>query len=292
MRFSRGSVTLLLMFFNTLIIAIPLCFAALLRGLIPSRYQALCTQISMRCAEGWIANNNRIIDTFQTLDLSVANYPELSPDEWYLVICNHQSWTDIVILQRVLNKRIPMLKFFIKETLLFVPILGVCFLALDFPIMKRYNKRTLAKKPYLKGRDLETTLKSCARFKLTPVSVLNFVEGTRFSPEKQRQSKSPYHHLLKPKGGGIAMVVESMQDDLTAILDVTLAYQHETPSFWSFLCGHPTPIRIQIDRLGVPNRNDFAESGAAKSMGKQVKQILLDRWDKKDTVLQQLLEPN
>ena len=88
------------------------------------------------------------------------------------------------------------------------------------------------------------------------------------------------------------MVVESMQDDLTAILDVTLAYQHETPSFWSFLCGHPTPIRIQIDRLGVPNRNDLVNPGAAKSMGKQVKQILLDRWDKKDGVLQQQLEPN
>jgi 1-acyl-sn-glycerol-3-phosphate acyltransferase len=246
----------------------------------------------MRCAEGWIANNNRIIDTFQTLDIRVTHYPELSPDEWYLIICNHQSWTDIVILQRILNKRVPMLKFFIKQTLLFVPILGVCFLALDFPIMKRYNKRILTKKPHLKGRDLETTLKSCERFKLTPVSVLNFVEGTRFSPEKQRQSKSPYQHLLKPKGGGVAMVVDSMQDDLSAILDVTLAYQDETPSFWSFICGHPTPIRIQIDRLGVPNRHDFAESGAAKSMGKQVKQILLDRWDKKDTVLQQLLEPN
>ena len=292
MRFTRGSVTLLLMFFNTLILAIPLCIAALLRGLIPSRYQALCTQMSMRCAEGWIANNNRIIDTFQTLDISVAHYPELSPDEWYLVICNHQSWTDIVILQRILNKRIPMLKFFIKQTLLFVPILGICFVALDFPIMKRYNKRTLAKRPHLKGRDLETTLKSCERFKLTPVSVLNFVEGTRFSPEKQRQTKSPYQYLLKPKGGGVAMVVDSMQDDLSAILDVTMVYHDQTPSFWSFICGHPTPIRIQIDRLGIPKRTDFAESGAVKSMGKQVKQLLLDRWDKKDGVLQQQLEPN
>lgn len=292
MRFLRGSVTLLLMFINTLVLAIPLCIAALLRGLTPRRYQALCTQISMRCGEGWIANNNRIIDTFQTLDLQVAHYPELSPEEWYLVICNHQSWTDIVILQRILNKKIPMLKFFIKQTLLYVPILGVCFIALDFPIMKRYNNRTLAKKPHLKGRDLETTLKSCERFKLTPVSVLNFVEGTRFSAEKQRQSKSPYQHLLKPKGGGVAMVVDSMQDDLSAILDVTLAYQHETPSFWSFICGHPTPIRLQIDRLAIPKHTVLQDPAPVKSTGRQVKQILLDRWDKKDAVLQQLLEPN
>ena len=88
------------------------------------------------------------------------------------------------------------------------------------------------------------------------------------------------------------MVVDSMQDDLSAILDVTLAYQHETPSFWSFICGHPTPIKIQIDRLAIPRLADLPESGAAKSMGKQVKQILLDRWDKKEAVLQQLLEPN
>ena len=115
MRFIRGSLTLLLMLINTLILAIPLCIAALVRGLTPYRYQALCTQISMRCAEGWIANNNRIIDSFQTLDISVAHYPELSPDEWYLVICNHQSWTDIVILQRILNKRVPMLKFLLSR---------------------------------------------------------------------------------------------------------------------------------------------------------------------------------
>lgn len=292
MRFFRGSVTLLLMFINTLFLAIPLCSAALLRGLTPDRYQSLCTRISMRCAEGWIANNNRIIDAFQTLDISVAHYPELSRDEWYLVICNHQSWTDILILQRVLNKKIPMLKFFIKQTLLYVPILGICFLALDFPIMKRYTKRTLAKKPHLKGRDLETTIKSCERFKLTPVSVLNFVEGTRFSAAKQSQSKSPYQHLLKPKGGGVAMVVNSMTDDLSAILDVTLVYQQQTPSFWSFLCGHPTPIKIQIDRLGIPKATNLPESVEPKSLGKQIKQLLLERWTKKDAVLQQLLEPN
>jgi 1-acyl-sn-glycerol-3-phosphate acyltransferase len=158
--------------------------------------------------------------------------------------------------------------------------------------MKRYTKRTLAKKPHLKGRDLETTIKSCERFKLTPVSVLNFVEGTRFSAAKQSQSKSPYQHLLKPKGGGVAMVVNSMTDDLSAILDVTLVYQQQTPSFWSFLCGHPTPIKIQIDRLGIPKVTNLPESVEPKSLGKQVKQLLLERWTKKDAVLQQLLEPN
>ena len=292
MRFFRGSVTLLFMFINTLFLAVPLCGAALVRGLTPTRFQGLCTRVSMRCAEGWIANNNRIIDTFQTLDITVEHYPDLSRDEWYLVICNHQSWTDILILQRVLNKRIPMLKFFIKQTLLYVPILGVCFMALDFPIMQRYSKRTLAKKPHLKGRDLETTIKSCERFKLTPVSVLNFVEGTRFSQAKQSQSNSPYQHLLKPKGGGVTMVVDSMKDDLTAILDVTLVYQHQTPSFWAFLCGHPMPIHIRIDRLGIPGTTVAKDAMQPKSLGKQIKQLLLDRWTKKDVVLQQLLEPN
>ena len=246
----------------------------------------------MRCAEQWITHNNLILDAFQTLDVTLNIDADLQNDQWYLVICNHQSWTDILLLQRALNRKIPMLKFFIKQALIYVPILGICWWALDFPIMKRYSRQTLIRKPQLKGKDLETTRKSCERFKLTPVAVLNFLEGTRFTVEKQRQSNSPYQRLLKPKTAGAAMVVEALEQHLTAILDVTIVYHQKTPNFFDFLSGHPHPISIKIEQIAVPKAQQKSEQTPPKSVGRAMQQVITDRWALKDAYLQQSLEPN
>lgn len=289
-RFIRAMISLTLMFLNTLALGAPLCLAALLRVLTPATLEPKWTRLSMRCAEQWITHNNLILDTFQTLDITVDIDANLQNDQWYLVICNHQSWTDILLLQRALNRKIPMLKFFIKQALIYVPVLGICWWALDFPIMKRYSRQTLIRKPHLKGKDLETTRKSCERFKLTPVAVLNFLEGTRFTTAKHQQSKSPYEHLLKPKSAGAAMVVEALEHHLTAILDVTIVYHHRTPSFFEFLSGHAHPISIKIEQIPVPSAQQKSDQSPHKSMGRVMQQVITDRWEIKDTYLQQSLE--
>ncbi len=56
---------------------------------------------------------------------------------WYLVSSNHQSWVDILVLQRIFHGRIPFLKFFLKQELIWVPVIGLAWWALDFPFMKR-----------------------------------------------------------------------------------------------------------------------------------------------------------
>lgn len=288
----RAMISLTLMFLNTLALGAPLCLAALLRVLTPATLEPTWTRLSMRCAEQWITHNNLILDAFQTLDVTLNIDADLQNDQWYLVICNHQSWTDILLLQRALNRKIPMLKFFIKQALIYVPILGICWWALDFPIMKRYSRQTLIRKPQLKGKDLETTRKSCERFKLTPVAVLNFLEGTRFTVEKQRQSNSPYQRLLKPKTAGAAMVVEALEQHLTAILDVTIVYHQKTPNFFDFLSGHPHPISIKIEQIAVPKAQKKSEQTPPKSVGRAMQQVITDRWALKDAYLQQSLEPN
>lgn len=288
----RAMISLTLMFLNTLALGAPLCLAALLRVLTPATLEPTWTRLSMRCAEQWITHNNLILDAFQTLDVTLSIDADLQNDQWYLVICNHQSWTDILLLQRALNRKIPMLKFFIKQALIYVPILGICWWALDFPIMKRYSRQTLIRKPQLKGKDLETTRKSCERFKLTPVAVLNFLEGTRFTVEKQRQSNSPYQRLLKPKTAGAAMVVEALEQHLTAILDVTIVYHQKTPNFFDFLSGHPHPISIKIEQIAVPKAQKKSEQTPPKSVGRAMQQVITDRWALKDAYLQQSLEPN
>ena len=288
----RAMISLTLMFLNTLALGVPLCLAALLRVLTPATLEPTWTKLSMRCAEQWITHNNLILDALQTLDITVDIDADLQNDQWYLVICNHQSWTDILLLQRALNRKIPMLKFFIKQALIYVPILGICWWALDFPIMKRYSRETLIRKPQLKGKDLETTRKSCERFKLTPVAVLNFLEGTRFTVDKQLQSKSPYQRLLKPKTAGAAMVVEALEHHLTAILDITIVYHQKTPSFFEFLSGHSHPISIKIEQIAVPKAQQKSEQSPPKSVGRVMQQVIADRWAAKDKVLQQFLEPN
>ena len=158
-----------------------------------------------------------------------------------MVISNHQSWIDIITLQTVFNRKIPFLKFFIKKELIWVPIMGPAWWALDFPFMKRYSPEFLAKKPHLKGKDIEITRIACSKFKTMPVSVMNFVEGTRFSENKHYRQRSPYNNLLKPKAGGTGFVLTIMGEQLNSILNITIKYTGEDKKFWSLLCG-----RIQL----------------------------------------------
>jgi len=238
---------------NTVIWCLPLYLLALLRFISPSLpLKKRFTRWIIVVAEGWIHCNNLILDSFQKLNLNLNGLEDLSLDGWYLVVSNHQTWTDILILQRILIGRVPFLKFFIKKDLLYVPFIGIAWWALDFPVMQRYSKDLLKKKPHLKGRDLETTKNSCEKFKLTPVCILNFLEGTRFTPAKRDNQNSPFNNLLIPKSGGAALVVNTLQEQLGCVLDITLFYQNGAPSFWEFLCGKAGQITLEVNKRSIP----------------------------------------
>ena len=188
-------------------------------------------------ASNWVGTNSLIQKLFTKTDIVVTGLPGLAIDDWYLVLANHQSWVDIVVMQRVLHGKIPFLKFFLKKELIYVPLLGIAWWALDFPFMKRYSQAFLKKNPHLRGKDLETTKKACAKFKHKPVSVMNFIEGTRFTDKKHDKQGSPFKHLLKPKSGGISFVLDAMGEHLTKIVDVTIYYPDGIPNFGDFVCG-------------------------------------------------------
>jgi 1-acyl-sn-glycerol-3-phosphate acyltransferase len=117
--------------------------------------------------------------------------------------------------------------------------------------MKRYSKERVARQPDLKGKDIEITRRACEKFKTLPVSIMNFVEGTRFSRAKHTQQKSPYANLLKTKAGGIAFVLAAMGNQLNRILDVTIVYPPGTKSFWSFVCGNIKEVKVRVKELPV-----------------------------------------
>ncbi len=246
----KGFLSFILVIVNTICLTTPLIFLSLFKFLLPfSPVIVILDKILIAIATFWISINSLNYSLFSKIDWDIRGLEKLDRKEWYLVMSNHQSWVDILVLQKTLNKKIPMLKFFLKKELIWVPFLGLAWWALDFPFMKRYSKQFLAQNPRLKGKDLESTRKACERFKHTPISIMNFVEGTRFTPEKKDGQKSPFVHLLNPKAGGVAFVLGSMGDYLHKIIDVTIIYPDKTPNFWDFLSGRTKKIIIDFEVL-------------------------------------------
>ncbi len=248
----KGVLSFLLLALNTIALTTPLILLSLFKFLIPIRiFIVFLDKVLIGIATLWISINGLNSQLFTKIDWDIRGLDSLEKKEWYLVLSNHQSWVDILVLQRVMNRRIPMLKFFLKKELIWVPFLGLAWWALDFPFMKRYSKKTLAAKPHLKGKDLESTKKACQRFKHTPVSVMNFVEGTRFTADKHSRQKSPFDHLLLPRAGGIAFVLGSMGEHLHKIVDVTIVYPGKIPNFWDFISGETRQVIVDIQVTDV-----------------------------------------
>ncbi|MFW6052522.1 MAG: acetyltransferase, partial [Desulfosalsimonas sp.] len=180
-------------------------------------------------------------------------------------------------------------KFFIKKELLWVPFFGQCLWAMDYPVMKRYSKEFLKKNPHLKGQDLETAKKSCEKFKEIAVTVINFVEGTRFTSEKQQMQGSPFRHLLKPRSGGLVMTLYAMGDLLENIVDITIAYPEGAPGLWEFFCGKVSRVKVDARFLDIPEeftRGDyFTDRELRDSFNKWLNRI----WEDKDNSLEAML---
>jgi 1-acyl-sn-glycerol-3-phosphate acyltransferase len=244
----RGCISLMLYFLNTIMLTTPLLIIAVFKFVIPvGIWRKRCDAVINWIAGSWIAINNWNIRLTNPARWDVQGVDALDKKGWYMVVANHQSWLDILVLQKIFHGKIPFLKFFLKKELIWVPLLGLAWWALDFPFMKRHTKSYLKKHPDQKGKDLEITQKACKKFKTMPVSVMNFLEGTRFTPEKHSRQQSPFVHLLKPKAGGIAFVLAAMGEQMHQMLDVTIAYPDGARNFWQFLCGDVREIRVRVE---------------------------------------------
>ena len=189
----------------------------------------------------------------QRIEWDIANEVELSLDQWYMVVSNHQSWVDIFALFHVTKGKIPLLKFFIKKELAKVPIVGQAWWAMDYPFMQRHSPAYLAKHPEKANDDLEATRKACEKFSHTPTSIVNFLEGTRFSQEKRDRQKAPYSHLLRPKAGGLAFAIQALGARFSSMIDTTIVYQNRPPSFWDLACGRVGKVSIRMRHVEIPH---------------------------------------
>ena len=287
----RGSLTLLLIACSTLSLVPILLVVAILKLLIPiPAWRRWCTVVSIEIANLWVGFNNLLLDAINDIHWDIQGVEDLSLEDWYFVTCNHQSWADILVAQKVLFRKIPMLKFFLKQQLIWVPVIGLAWWALDFPFMKRYSAAEIAKNPALKGKDLETTRKACEKFKYTPVTVFNFLEGTRFTPAKHQYQQSPYQHLLKPKAGGAGFVLGAMGEQLHTMLNLTIYYPGDDRSFWHFLSGRVTEVVVRVEKRAISPQflsRDYLNDEKFRS---EFQQWVSTLWEEKDRLINDLHE--
>ncbi|MAO14557.1 acyltransferase [Marinobacter sp.] len=285
----KGVLVVLLILLNTIIFLPFLLLFAIIKLVIPvTAVRKVCTVIVNGIAWYWIGFNNTLVKLFHKVEWDVRGAQELSRKHWYFVTCNHQSWTDIPAIQYVLNSKTPLLKFFLKKQLIWVPLLGVAWWALDFPYMHRHTKEQIAKRPELKGKDIAATRAACEKFRYTPVTIFNFMEGTRFTPEKQARQNSPYKNLLKPRAGGTAFVFGAMGEMIHTMLDVTIVYPNGKPGIWDYLCGRVDKIIIDIRTREVPERFLGMDYEGNRELRVDFQRWISEIWAEKDARIEEL----
>ncbi|MGM0785772.1 MAG: acyltransferase [Pseudomonadota bacterium] len=249
----KGLVSVLLLVITTLGWGVPLVLLTAIKLITPGRpLRRLVVRGLSGVALNWVGCNLWWMRHWLKPQLSMELPDGLSPERWWLVLSNHRCWTDIFLLFFALHRRLPMPHFFVKRQLIWVPIVGLAFWALEFPMLRRLTREQRERHPHLARRDREATERMCRHARERPIAIYNFVEGTRFTPAKQAAQASPYRHLLRPRAGGIAQVVSLLGDRLGGILDVTLRYANPNPTFWGFLCGREGPVTLSARRLAVP----------------------------------------
>ena len=287
----RGVAYFAVLTINTIFWFVPIFILAIVKLLLPIPViRKAITRTLMAIGENWVSINWLFMRAVGTVQLETRGLEGLRRDGWYLVIANHQTWVDIVILQAAFNRKMPFLKFFIKQELIWFPLLGIAWWAMDMPFMRRFSREYLAKHPEMKGKDLEATRQACEKFERIPTSIINFVEGTRVTPAKQRERESPYQYLLPPRAGGIAFVLGAMGGTLHDLLDVTIVYPDGAPSMWDLCCGQLQRVVVRISGQQIEPwllHGDYQNDDGFRL---RFQQWLAQMWAQKDDQIGVILE--
>ncbi|MDQ5880189.1 MAG: hypothetical protein QG616_18 [Pseudomonadota bacterium] len=280
----KGGIASVILFCNILVVFSAMMPFALVKLLVPLPFvRRTMDRVLNALAQSWIAINGWWIALMQRVTWRVTGLEPLRDKDWYLVSSNHQTWVDILVLQKVFAGRIPFLKFFLKRELMYVPFMGLAWWALDFPFMRRSGGgRSFAK-------DLAATRKSCERFRMIPTSVINFLEGTRLTAAKHAAQNSPYRHLLKPKVGGLAMALAVMGDRFNSYLDVTIVYPKGVPRFWDLLCGRMEEVVVRVCEVKIPQALVTGSYDADADYRRQLQDWIQQMWVEKDGYIAEVL---
>lgn len=287
----RGSLVLFLLIVAILFSALYALILAPFVFVVPAkRWRHAGKKLLLNSPLWWMDLNRMIMRLSTHGKWDIQGEGDLDPNKWYLLISNHRSWLDILVLGFVFNRKIPVLKFFMKKELLWsLPLAGIVCYILGYPFMARHTPSEIRKNPALKTKDIETTRAACEKFKELPTTVMNFVEGTRFTEAKHQSQSSPYFELLKPKAAGIAIVTQALADILSGIVNVTVYYEAEKLSLWQFACGNFDKMIVRYELLPITPElvGDFYQDRAFR---KKFQAWLNQVWEKKAEALQEIVK--
>lgn len=276
-----GALMLVFLILHTVFWVIPFYAIALIKVITPTaRLRHMWTGVLAWISLTWLNSNIAVADFVLGTRWQIDVPSTLDKKGSYLLTSNHQSWVDILALIKALGKETPFPRFFLKQELIYVPLLGLCWWALDYPFMKRHSKEEIAKDPSLKGKDIETTKKACERYRGQPVTIMNFMEGTRYTPKKA--AKSPYQHLIRPKAGGVAFVLNAMGDQIQSMLNTTIIYPHGARELWDYLCGRLAAIRVVVEEVKIPTEFLGGNYQTDEVYRANFQQWVSDLWASKD----------
>lgn len=290
-KFLRAGFAAILYLIVLVIWFIPLVILGLLRFIIPlKKWRRISKKLMESLHVIWLRSNYFLLKWITSIKWEVKGLDQLHYKEWYLLISNHQSWADILILQYIFSEKIPPLKFFLKKELLWtLPIASWACWLLGFPFMHRYSKAKIAKHPELKNKDIEETKKASTKFKNIPTTVANFVEGTRFSEDKHDLQASPYQYLLRPKAAGIAFSLTVLGDFFHKILNVTIIYPPSQASLLDLLSGNIKKIIVDIETIPITKEwlGDYEND---RKFRINFQKTLNELWEQKDQLIKAQLK--
>lgn len=242
----------------------------------------------------WINSNNALIDhILPSKDWRINLPDDVHTKGKYLLISNHQSWVDTSIVQYVSEKRLPLTRFFTKFELIYIPVVGQAFYFLDFPMMRRHSKEAIAKNPALQGKDIEEAKRACALLKNKPFTLLNYLEGTRFTKDKHAKQQSPYTHLLKPRAGGLSLAINALGKDIEGILDMTIVYPDGVPTYGDLWKGNIKRLGVDVRYIKMPDTLFTAIQNGAYEKDEDIKAQMFDwideAWQQKDKLIDKML---
>jgi 1-acyl-sn-glycerol-3-phosphate acyltransferase len=289
LRYLTGVLSTLLFSVSLILAVIPLVLLALVKFLLPHKLRRHLNPWLDGIASAWVTFNSFHQRWLTGTRIDVEGDLNLRREEWYLLVANHQSWVDILVLLRVLNGHIPAFKFFIKKQLIWMPFLGAGCWALEFPFMRRYRREEVARNPALRGLDILETRTACEKYRDNPVTIFSFTEGTRFTPVKHARQNSVYKHLLMPRAGGLAFTLAAMNGQLKCLLDATIHYPEGRPTYWDYVCRRVGRVQLHLRQLPIPDDliGDYAQD---PTFCAHFQEWLNRLWQEKDARLEQMAQ--
>ena len=219
--------------------------------------------------------------------MQVFDNNEFDKNQWYMAVSNHQSWADIFILLVAAHKRIPLLKFFMKKELAWIPFVFLANKTLNMPFVNRHSKKQLEKNPNLRFKDYENTLMACKRFQRSPSTIFSYAEGTRNNSTKHQAQNSPYKNLLIPRVGGIATALSAMPN-IDVLVDYSIVYKSNKRGAWAFLKGDMRDVKVSVKKYNIPEDLKNKNYSTDEEYRKNFKIWIEGIWVEKDKEIERL----